>query len=47
MFVRLVFTKEHQKQGSVKMEVYNQYIYAASKVGIADDLDELVFDPCP
>ena len=27
-------TKEHQKQGSVKMEVYNPYVYAASKVGI-------------
>ena len=26
-------TKEHQEQGSVKMEVYKQYIYAASKVG--------------
>ena len=25
--------KEHQEQGSVKMEVYKQYIYAASKVG--------------
>jgi ATP-binding cassette, subfamily C (CFTR/MRP), member 1 len=26
-------TKEHQEQGSVKMEVYKQYIYSASKVG--------------
>ena len=26
-------TKEHQEQGSVKMEVYKQYIYAASKTG--------------
>ena len=26
-------TKEHQEQGSVKIEVYKQYIYAASKVG--------------
>ena len=26
-------TKEHQEQGSVKMEVYKQYIYAASKIG--------------
>ena len=26
-------TKEHQEKGSVKMEVYKQYIYAASKVG--------------
>ena len=25
--------KEHQEQGSVKMDVYKQYIYAASKVG--------------
>lgn len=25
--------KEHQEQGSVKMNVYMQYIYAASKVG--------------
>ena len=26
-------TKEHREQGSVKMEVYKQYIRAASKVG--------------
>ena len=26
-------TKEHQEQGSVKMEVYKQYVYAASKTG--------------
>jgi ATP-binding cassette, subfamily C (CFTR/MRP), member 1 len=26
-------TKEHQEQGSVKRNVYNQYIYAASKIG--------------
>ena len=25
--------KEHQEQGSVKMDVYKQYIYAASKIG--------------
>ena len=25
--------KEHQEQGSVKMDVYLQYIYAASKIG--------------
>ena len=25
--------KEHQEQGSVKMNVYKQYIYAASKIG--------------
>ena len=25
--------KEHQEQGSVKMDVYMQYIYAASKIG--------------
>lgn len=26
-------TKEHQEQGSVKMDVYKQYVYAASKIG--------------
>jgi ATP-binding cassette subfamily C (CFTR/MRP) protein 1 len=25
--------KEHQEQGSVKMDVYKQYIFAASKIG--------------
>jgi ATP-binding cassette subfamily C (CFTR/MRP) protein 1 len=25
--------KEHQEQGSVKMDIYKQYIYAASKIG--------------
>jgi ATP-binding cassette, subfamily C (CFTR/MRP), member 1 len=26
-------TKEHQEQGKVKMDVYNRYLYAASKIG--------------